>query len=115
MILLVLAISGYTDQKKSTENKVCQMPWYHKFIDTVCVLTITVRACRIKEFKKESRSLNCVYLTGFKSSFPIKASTLPSPPPPPGLGTVAAKPPPGFTRIPLNSNVVEPTPTTLNQ
>lgn len=114
MILLFLAISGYTDQKKSTGNKVCQMPWYHTFIHTVCVLTLTVRTYRIKGLEK-SRSLNCVYFTGFKGSFPIKASTLPSPSPPPGLGTVAAKPPPGFTRIPLNSNVVEPAPTTLNQ
>ncbi|KAK2833705.1 hypothetical protein Q5P01_017594 [Channa striata] len=49
---------------------------------------------------------------GFKSSFPMKASApAPSsalPPPPPGLGTLAPKPPPGFTGIPLNSNVVEP-------
>lgn len=29
------------------------------------------------------------------------------PPPPPGLGPVVSKPPPGFTGVPLNSNVVE--------
>ncbi|XP_041673360.1 E3 ubiquitin-protein ligase ZNF598 [Cheilinus undulatus] len=54
---------------------------------------------------------------GFKSSFPIKASTpAPSsamPPPPPGLGISAPKPPPGFTGIPLNSNV-EPAPSAVN-
>ncbi|XP_034566952.1 E3 ubiquitin-protein ligase ZNF598 [Notolabrus celidotus] len=57
---------------------------------------------------------------GFKSSFPMKASTpapAPSsaaPPPPPGLGVSAPKPPPGFTGIPLNSNVVEPAPSAVN-
>ncbi|XP_017271975.1 E3 ubiquitin-protein ligase ZNF598 [Kryptolebias marmoratus] len=51
---------------------------------------------------------------GFKTSFPVKtsaATTAPAgapPPPPPGLGISAPKPPPGFTGIPLNSNVVEP-------
>uniref|UniRef100_A0A1A8QKI7 RING-type E3 ubiquitin transferase n=1 Tax=Nothobranchius pienaari TaxID=704102 RepID=A0A1A8QKI7_9TELE len=49
---------------------------------------------------------------GFKTSFPVKtpsAPTLPAmPPPPPGLGMPSPKPPPGFTGIPLNSNVVEP-------
>ncbi|KAM3863677.1 E3 ubiquitin-protein ligase ZNF598 [Diretmus argenteus] len=56
---------------------------------------------------------------GFKTSFPVKASTpdhsAAVPPPPPGLGSVPSKPPPGFTGIPLNSNVVEPTPPTLNR
>ncbi|XP_010727423.3 E3 ubiquitin-protein ligase ZNF598 [Larimichthys crocea] len=55
---------------------------------------------------------------GFKSSFPIKVSApAPSsalPPPPPGLGISATKPPPGFTGIPLNSNVVEPAPSPVN-
>ncbi|XP_008286940.1 E3 ubiquitin-protein ligase ZNF598 [Stegastes partitus] len=55
---------------------------------------------------------------GFKTSFPLKASTsAPSstmPPPPPGLGISAPKPPPGFTGIPLNSNVVEPAPSAVN-
>ncbi|GLD60532.1 zinc finger protein 598 [Lates japonicus] len=55
---------------------------------------------------------------GFKSSFPMKASApAPSstmPPPPPGLGISAPKPPPGFTGIPLNSNVVEPAPSAVN-
>lgn len=51
---------------------------------------------------------------GFKSSFPTKASALPSPPPGLSPGTTAAKPPPGFTRIPLNSNVVDPAPTAVN-
>ncbi|XP_069557546.1 E3 ubiquitin-protein ligase ZNF598 [Brachyistius frenatus] len=56
---------------------------------------------------------------GFKTSFPMKASTpAPSstspPPPPPGLGVSAPKPPPGFTGIPLNSNVVEPAPSAVN-
>ncbi|KAM7386557.1 hypothetical protein PAMA_009255 [Pampus argenteus] len=45
---------------------------------------------------------------GFKTSFPTKASTAALPTPPPGLGISATKPPPGFTGIPLNSNVVEP-------
>uniref|UniRef100_A0A3Q2NWV9 RING-type E3 ubiquitin transferase n=1 Tax=Fundulus heteroclitus TaxID=8078 RepID=A0A3Q2NWV9_FUNHE len=49
---------------------------------------------------------------GFKSSFPVKATAASPPPamppPPPGLGSSAPKPPPGFTGIPLNSNVVEP-------
>nr|XP_046270570.1 E3 ubiquitin-protein ligase ZNF598 [Scatophagus argus] len=49
---------------------------------------------------------------GFKSSFPMKASDLP--PPPPGLGVAAARPPPGFTGIPLNSNVVVPAPSAVN-
>ncbi|XP_071330288.1 E3 ubiquitin-protein ligase ZNF598 isoform X2 [Trachinotus anak] len=55
---------------------------------------------------------------GFKTSFPMKASApAPSstmPPPPPGLGISAPKPPPGFTGIPLNSNVVEPAPSAVN-
>ncbi|XP_057673751.1 E3 ubiquitin-protein ligase ZNF598 [Corythoichthys intestinalis] len=55
---------------------------------------------------------------GFKSSFPIKSSTAapssPMPPPPPGLGLSATKPPPGFTGIPLNSNVVETPPLAVN-
>ncbi|KAM9346498.1 E3 ubiquitin-protein ligase ZNF598 [Symphorus nematophorus] len=55
---------------------------------------------------------------GFKSSFPMKASAPdPSstlPPPPPGLGISTPKPPPGFTGIPLNSNVVEPAPSAVN-
>lgn len=29
------------------------------------------------------------------------------PSPPPGLGPVVSKPPPGFTGVPLNSNVAE--------
>ncbi|KAL1278427.1 hypothetical protein QQF64_025100 [Cirrhinus molitorella] len=46
---------------------------------------------------------------GFKSAFPLKStqSAILPPPPPPGLGPVVSKPPPGFTGIPLNSNVVE--------
>ncbi|XP_077396009.1 E3 ubiquitin-protein ligase ZNF598 [Festucalex cinctus] len=55
---------------------------------------------------------------GFKSSFPAKSSTPPPsssiPPPPPGLGLLATKPPPGFTGIPLNSNVVETPPLAVN-
>ncbi|XP_038551888.1 E3 ubiquitin-protein ligase ZNF598 [Micropterus salmoides] len=55
---------------------------------------------------------------GFKTPFPLKASApAPSsalPPPPPGLGISATKPPPGFTGIPLNSNVVEPAPPAVN-
>ncbi|XP_059203820.1 E3 ubiquitin-protein ligase ZNF598 [Centropristis striata] len=55
---------------------------------------------------------------GFKSSFPLKASATAAssamPPPPPGLGVSATKPPPGFTGIPLNSNVVEPAPSAVN-
>ncbi|XP_077475662.1 E3 ubiquitin-protein ligase ZNF598 [Stigmatopora argus] len=55
---------------------------------------------------------------GFKSSFPLKSSTpapsSPMPPPPPGLGLLATKPPPGFTGIPLNSNVVETPPLAVN-
>ncbi|XP_029692664.1 E3 ubiquitin-protein ligase ZNF598 isoform X1 [Takifugu rubripes] len=49
---------------------------------------------------------------GFKSSFPTKAANLPTPPP--GLAVKATKPPPGFTGIPLNSNIVEPAPTPVN-
>nr|XP_015800935.2 E3 ubiquitin-protein ligase ZNF598 [Nothobranchius furzeri] len=49
---------------------------------------------------------------GFKTSFPVKTPSAPTPPamppPPPGLGMPSPKPPPGFTGIPLNSNVVEP-------
>ncbi|CAL8305882.1 unnamed protein product [Merluccius merluccius] len=61
---------------------------------------------------------------GFKSSFPLKATAPPPaapssavpPPPPPGLASAPSKPPPpGFTGIPLNSNVVEPTPPPLNR
>ncbi|KAM4635629.1 E3 ubiquitin-protein ligase ZNF598 isoform 1-T1 [Polymixia lowei] len=56
---------------------------------------------------------------GFKTSFPVKSSTpapCPAmPPPPPGLGSVPSKPPPGFTGIPLNSNVVEPVAPTFNR
>ncbi|XP_073350673.1 E3 ubiquitin-protein ligase ZNF598 [Pagrus major] len=55
---------------------------------------------------------------GFKSSFPLKASAPAQssalPPPPPGLGISAPKPPPGFTGIPLNSNVLEPPPSAVN-
>ncbi|XP_037112541.1 E3 ubiquitin-protein ligase ZNF598 [Syngnathus acus] len=55
---------------------------------------------------------------GFKTSFPTKSSTpaLSSsmPPPPPGLALLATKPPPGFTGIPLNSNVVETPPLASN-
>lgn len=64
---------------------------------------------------QSSRSL-C--FSGFKTSFPMKASApAPSstmPLPPPGLGMSAPKPPPGFTGIPLNSNVVESTPPVVN-
>uniref|UniRef100_A0A3P9KLP8 RING-type E3 ubiquitin transferase n=1 Tax=Oryzias latipes TaxID=8090 RepID=A0A3P9KLP8_ORYLA len=55
---------------------------------------------------------------GFRASFPLTASVppsaLPMPPPPPGLGIAAPKPPPGFTGIPLNSNVVEVAPSAVN-
>lgn len=51
---------------------------------------------------------------GFKSSFVLKSSAPPrnlSPPRPcQGSATPPSKPPPGFTGIPLNSNVVEPAP-----
>lgn len=63
---------------------------------------------------KLPQSSHCVCPSGFKSSFPTKASALPSPPPGLSPGTTAAKPPPGFTRIPLNSNVVDPAPTAVN-
>ncbi|XP_051572653.1 E3 ubiquitin-protein ligase ZNF598-like [Myxocyprinus asiaticus] len=54
---------------------------------------------------------------GFKSAFPLKSTpSVPhSPPPPPGLGPVVSKPPPGFTGIPLNSNVVEPAMSAVNR
>ncbi|XP_076865269.1 E3 ubiquitin-protein ligase ZNF598 isoform X2 [Brachyhypopomus gauderio] len=45
---------------------------------------------------------------GFKTAFPLK-TTQSGLPPPPGLGPTVSKPPPGFTGVPLNSNVVEPT------
>ncbi|XP_024128436.1 E3 ubiquitin-protein ligase ZNF598 [Oryzias melastigma] len=55
---------------------------------------------------------------GFRTSFPLTASAPPSaspmPPPPPGLAVAAPKPPPGFTGIPLNSNVVDVTPPAVN-
>ncbi|XP_026181626.1 E3 ubiquitin-protein ligase ZNF598 [Mastacembelus armatus] len=67
---------------------------------------------------------------GFKTSFPMKASAPASapaaapvsapaaspalPPPPPGLVVSGPKPPPGFTGIPLNSNVLEPAPSAGN-
>ncbi|KAM8824156.1 E3 ubiquitin-protein ligase ZNF598 isoform 1-T1 [Synchiropus picturatus] len=53
---------------------------------------------------------------GFKSSFPLKGSSpAPSLPlPPPGLSTPAAKPPPGFTGIPLNSNVSDQAPSAVH-
>lgn len=59
------------------------------------------------------------FKSSFKSSFPMKTSapapaSSAMPPPPPGLGLSATKPPPGFTGIPLNSNVVEPAPTEVN-
>ncbi|XP_026106206.1 E3 ubiquitin-protein ligase ZNF598 [Carassius auratus] len=44
---------------------------------------------------------------GFKSAFPLKSTPNVLPPPPPGLGPVVSKPPPGFTGVPLNSNVEE--------
>uniref|UniRef100_A0A8C2PXN2 RING-type E3 ubiquitin transferase n=2 Tax=Cyprinus carpio TaxID=7962 RepID=A0A8C2PXN2_CYPCA len=44
---------------------------------------------------------------GFKSAFPLKSTQSALPPPPPGLGPAVSKPPPGFTGIPLNSNVEE--------
>ncbi|KTF89065.1 hypothetical protein cypCar_00012722 [Cyprinus carpio] len=44
---------------------------------------------------------------GFKSAFPLKSTPSVGPPPPPGLGPAVSKPPPGFTGIPLNSNVEE--------
>lgn len=71
---------------------------------------------------------------GFKSTFPLKATApppgapssssaavlsapAPPPPPPPGLASASSKaPPPGFTGIPLNSNVVvQPAPPPLNR
>lgn len=53
---------------------------------------------------------------GFKSAFPLKSTqSAPPPPPPPGLGSVVSKPPPGFTGIPLNSNVVESSVSDVNR
>ncbi|XP_067275767.1 LOW QUALITY PROTEIN: E3 ubiquitin-protein ligase ZNF598 [Pseudorasbora parva] len=58
---------------------------------------------------------------GFKSAFPLKStqSALPTspppPPPPPGLGLAVSKPPPGFTGVPLNSNVVESSESAVNR
>ncbi|TRY59050.1 hypothetical protein DNTS_008376 [Danionella cerebrum] len=49
---------------------------------------------------------------GFKSAFPLRSTqSVPPPPPPPGLGPAVSKPPPGFTGIALNSNVVVESPT----
>ncbi|KAJ8413513.1 hypothetical protein AAFF_G00080200 [Aldrovandia affinis] len=45
---------------------------------------------------------------GFKSAFPMKSTQSSVPCPPPGLAGPINKPPPGFTGIPLNANVVEP-------
>ncbi|XP_066530347.1 E3 ubiquitin-protein ligase ZNF598 [Hoplias malabaricus] len=53
---------------------------------------------------------------GFKSAFPLKnTQTGLPPPPPPGLGPVFSKPPPGFTGVPLNSNVVETSVPVINR
>ncbi|MBN3306820.1 ZN598 ligase, partial [Amia calva] len=47
---------------------------------------------------------------GFKSAFPMKGGQVSAAPlPPPGLVAPISKPPPGFTGIPLNANVLEPT------
>ncbi|KAI4884012.1 hypothetical protein NFI96_019532 [Prochilodus magdalenae] len=52
---------------------------------------------------------------GFKTTFPLKSTQPGLPPPPPGLGPVVSKPPPGFTGVPLNSNVLEPTVPAFNR
>ncbi|KAF7691110.1 E3 ubiquitin-protein ligase ZNF598 isoform X1 [Silurus meridionalis] len=44
---------------------------------------------------------------GFKSSFSMKNVQTVLPPPPPGLVPTISKPPPGFTGVPLNSNLAE--------
>ncbi|KAG7491954.1 hypothetical protein MATL_G00009240 [Megalops atlanticus] len=44
---------------------------------------------------------------GFKGAFPMKSTQSSVPGPPPGLAGPFSKPPPGFTGIPLNANVVE--------
>ncbi|NP_001028890.1 E3 ubiquitin-protein ligase ZNF598 [Danio rerio] len=53
---------------------------------------------------------------GFKSAFPLRnsQSALP-PPPPPGLGPAVSKPPPGFTGVPLNSNVEDSSVSAVNR
>lgn len=56
----------------------------------------------------------CVFL-GFKSTFSLTNAQTVLPPPPPGLGPVISKPPPGFTGVPLNSNVTECTGPVLNR
>uniref|UniRef100_W5MFW0 RING-type E3 ubiquitin transferase n=1 Tax=Lepisosteus oculatus TaxID=7918 RepID=W5MFW0_LEPOC len=45
---------------------------------------------------------------GFKTAFPMKGGQTGLPPPPPGLATPISKPPPGFTGISLNANLLEP-------
>ncbi|KAG9349788.1 hypothetical protein JZ751_026141 [Albula glossodonta] len=52
---------------------------------------------------------------GFKSAFPMKSTQSSLPGPPPGLPGPFSKPPPGFTGIPLNANVVEPTIPTVSE
>ncbi|KAJ8363983.1 hypothetical protein SKAU_G00128140 [Synaphobranchus kaupii] len=52
---------------------------------------------------------------GFKSAFPMKSTQSSVPCPPPGLAGPFNKPPPGFTGIPLNANVVEPTIPTVSE
>lgn len=58
----------------------------------------------------------CVFcILGFKSTFSLANIQTVLPPPPPGLGPVISKPPPGFTGVPLNSNVAECTVPALNR
>ncbi|KAK3532491.1 hypothetical protein QTP86_018533 [Hemibagrus guttatus] len=52
---------------------------------------------------------------GFKNTFSMKSIQTVLPPPPPGLGPVISKPPPGFTGVPLNSNIAECTVPVFNR
>lgn len=83
--------------------------------------------CFFRSIWQKNKILHCQFFAallisaslcfvGFKSAFPLKStqSALP-PPPPPGLGSVVSKPPPGFTGIPLNSNVVESSVSDVNR
>uniref|UniRef100_A0A665WPF2 RING-type E3 ubiquitin transferase n=1 Tax=Echeneis naucrates TaxID=173247 RepID=A0A665WPF2_ECHNA len=86
--------------------------------EAVTVALHTNSACPLEQDEEFPALMTKKPPPGFKSSFPVKASAPATsstmPPPPPGLGIPAPKPPPGFTGIPLNSNVVEPVPATVS-
>lgn len=90
--------NGYPDQSPSTKKKAAAIP----------IANIDQPSEQEEEFP--ALTTNKVPPPGFKTSFPIKTLSPPATVslPPPGLENAAPKPPPGFTGIPLNSNVQEP-------